>query len=562
MLKSKGRFAVLLSIAWALCGAGPALAQTSSSSSSSSSATEQHNLAELRDTVVNLIQALVDRGVITREQAEAMIRDAKAKAEAEVAANEAREKAQAEADKGAVRVPYVPQIVKDEISKQVAAEIAPTVKQDVTAAVTSPETMHSVLPEWLWLMNWTGDVRLRGEADLYGRDNPPFTYLDFNEVNAAGGIVPAGAKAYLDTTEDVDRLRVRVRFGFDTELGDGWSTGVRLATGSGGEIFVSTNQTLGTYGEGYQMALDQGYLRWTGTTSTNRQSLSFTGGRIGNPWLSTNMEWYNDLTFEGVLADYRINLSDDNVHPDNLFATAGAFPLQNVNSSLISSSQNKWLVGYQLGADFNSENDSRLRLAAAYYDYLHITGERNAPDSTLYNYTAPLLVQKGNTMFDISDQPGNPDVNLFALAAHYRIVDLIAMGDWHAFDRYSVSLTANAVRNIGYSWEQILAETGSYVAPRINGYEADLGFGTLSTHERGSWRAWIGYRYLQRDAVLDAFNDEDWHYGGTDMKGYQVMFDWVFNRYVLLHIRYMAANAIDGPPLNIDVLQLDVNTAF
>jgi hypothetical protein len=562
MSNSKGRFAVSLSIALALSGAGPALAQSSASvSSSSGSATEQHNLAELRDTVINLIQALVDRGVITREQAEAMIRDAKAKAEAEMAANAAREKAQAEADKGAVRVPYVPQIVQDQISKQVAAEIAPQVKQEVAAEVKSPETMHSVLPDWVWLMNWTGDVRMRGEADLYGRDNPAFTYLDFNQVNAAGGIVPAGAKAYWDTTQDVDRLRVRVRFGFDTELGDGWSTGVRLATGSGGEIFVSTNQTLGTYGQGYQMALDQGYLRWTGTTSTDRQILSLTAGRVGNPWVSTNMEWYNDLTFEGVLGNYRINLSDDNVHRDDLFVTAGAFPLQDVNSSLISSSQNKWLVGYQLGADLNSENDSRLRLAAAYYDYLHITGERNTPDSTLLNYTAPLLVQKGNTMYDIANST-NPDVNLFALAAHYRILDLIAMADWHAFDRYSVSLTANAVRNIGYSWQQILAETGQYVAPRINGYEADLGFGTLALNARGSWRVWVGYRYLQRDAVLDAFNDEDWHYGGTDMKGYQFMFDWVFNRYVWAHLRYMTANAIDGPPLSIDVLQLDLNTAF
>ncbi len=558
MLNSQGRFAVLLSVAAVLSGAGPALAQTPAAATST---TEQHNLAELRDTVVNLIQALVDRGVITREQAEAMIQDAKAKAQAEVAANEAREKAQAEADKGAVRVPYVPQIVKDEIGKQVAAEIAPSVKQEVAAAVSSPETMHSVLPEWVWLMNWTGDVRLRGEADNYGRDNPPFTYLDFNEVNAAGGIVPAGAKAYLDTTEDVDRLRVRVRFGFDTQLGDGWSTGVRLSTGSGGEIFVSTNQTLGTYGQGYEMALDQGYLRWTGTTSTDRQILSVTGGRVGNPWLSTNMEWYNDLTFEGVMGNYRVNLSDDNAHRDDLFATAGAFPLQNVNSSLLSSSQNKWLVGYQLGADLNSENDSRLRLGAGYYDYLHITGERNTPDSTLLDYTAPLLVQKGNTMYDIANST-NPDVNLFALAAQYRILDLIATGDWHAFDRFSVSLTANAVRNIGYNWRQIQAETGTYVAPRVDGYEADLGFGTLSTKERGSWRVWIGYRYLQRDAVLDAFNDEDWHLGGTDMKGYQFMLDWAFNPHVWAHLRYMTANAIDGPPLDIDVVQLDLNTAF
>jgi hypothetical protein len=40
------------------------------------------------------------------------------------------------------------------------------------------------------------------------------------------------------------------------------------------------------------------------------------------------------------------------------------------------------------------------------------------------------------------------------------------------------------------------------------------------------------------------------------------MLDWVFNPHVWAHVRYMTANAIDGPPLNIDVLQLDLNTAF
>ena len=79
---------------------------------------------------------------------------------------------------------------------------------------------------------------------------------------------------------------------------------------------------------------------------------------------------------------------------------------------------------------------------------------------------------------------------------------------------------------------------------------------------RNSWRASVGYRYLQRDAVLDAFNDEDWHLGGTDMKGYQVILDYSVNPRVWARLKYMSANAIDLPKLGIDVLQLDLNTQF
>ena len=60
----------------------------------------------------------------------------------------------------------------------------------------------------------------------------------------------------------------------------------------------------------------------------------------------------------------------------------------------------------------------------AYYDFLHVTGQKNPPDSELLNYTAPTFVQKGNTMFDISNIADlDPTVNLFALAAHFRLVD-------------------------------------------------------------------------------------------------------------------------------------------
>src|SRR5580698_699596 len=87
-------------------------------------ADERQSLEELRNTVVNLLQALVDQGVISREKAQQMVKAAQDKAVGDAAAV-------AKSDEGAVRVPYVPQIVKDEIAKQVADQVKP----DVVAGV-------------------------------------------------------------------------------------------------------------------------------------------------------------------------------------------------------------------------------------------------------------------------------------------------------------------------------------------------------------------------------------------------------------------------------------------
>src|SRR6202044_2667059 len=112
---------------------------------------ERRSLEELRNTVVNLLQALVDQGVITREKAQQMVKSAQDKAAADAAAV-------AKADEGAVRVPYVPQIVKDEIAKQVAEEVKPAVVADVVKdAKLEKWGVPAALPEWLSRVKVYGD---------------------------------------------------------------------------------------------------------------------------------------------------------------------------------------------------------------------------------------------------------------------------------------------------------------------------------------------------------------------------------------------------------------------
>ena len=85
---------------------------------------------ELRSTVVNILDALVQKGLLTREQAKDLVADAKAKAAAE-AQQRATQVAATEAtvEKDAVRVTYVPQIVKDQLATEVGAQV----RKDVAA---------------------------------------------------------------------------------------------------------------------------------------------------------------------------------------------------------------------------------------------------------------------------------------------------------------------------------------------------------------------------------------------------------------------------------------------
>src|ERR1700728_4131083 len=127
-------------------------------------ADERQSLEELRNTVINLLQALVDQGVITREKAEQMVKSAQEKAAASAAAV-------AKADEGAVRVPYVPQIVKDEIAKQVAEQVKPGVVADVDSeAKTEKWGVPGALADWLTRTRISGSVLLREEDIFYDKD--------------------------------------------------------------------------------------------------------------------------------------------------------------------------------------------------------------------------------------------------------------------------------------------------------------------------------------------------------------------------------------------------------
>jgi len=525
---------------------GPALAAQSQ---------EERNLNELRNTVVNLLQALVERGVMTRDQAEGLVAKAQEKAAADAALAQAQGAAQDAADAGAVRVPYIPQIVKDEIRKQVAADLAPQVAQNVMDQARV-DGWPGALPDWIRRVRWSGDMRLRGQSDLFADDNAT-NIFDFQAINDAGGAGKAGLLGSLvNTSQDRNRLRARLRLGLDAELGRGWVVGSRLTTGNLRDP-VSTNQTLGNTGNRYQTDIDLAWLGWSGTSSDQRNTLLFSGGRIPNPWLSNDLVWDPDLTFEGVSTSYRRGFTRDAQSSHFAFITLGAFPIQEVEMS----KDDKWLYGAQTGLDWRFDGGSRARFGLGYYYFSNIAGKRNVLNDGQLDYTAPQFMQLGNSVFDIRNDQDN-NTNLFALASDFEIADATFGFDWQLSSSYRLSLTGEYAKNVGYDSAKMLARSGLDVKQRDTAYLADLSFGATQMARPGAWRVSLGYRYLESDSVLDAFADSDFHLGGTNAKGYIITGDFWLSERVFGRVRYLSANEIDGQQYGVDVLQLDVNAAF
>ncbi len=87
-------------------------------------------------------------------------------------------------------------------------------------------------------------------------------------------------------------------------------------------------------------------------------------------------------------------------------------------------------------------------------------------------------------------------------------------------------------------------------------------FGTPEINVRNDWQVYATYKHVERDAVLDAFTDSDFHLGGTDAKGYVIGGNYGLTRNTWAAVRYYSTDSISGAPLAIDTVMFDLNARF
>jgi hypothetical protein len=279
---------------------------------------------------------------------------------------------------------------------------------------------------------------------------------------------------------------------------------------------------------------------------------------MANPWFGTDLAWNENLTLDGV--QLQLDPAAKSAMVWRPFAGAGAFALQDVETSLSNKAKSKWMLGVQGGVEWIPDNNKRAKLGLGYYDFQNVSGQRNGFGTTTTNGTAPGFRQKGNTLFDIANDGGV--TSLYALAADYQILNLTATLDLNVFDPVHVITTLDYVENIGFSQDKIVARTGLPVERQTTGYMAKLAVGMPSMLLRGDWQATLAYRYLEADAVLDSMTDSDFHLGGTNNKGYVLGMQYALGRNNWVSARWLSSNEVSGPPLSVNALQVYFNAKF
>lgn len=518
-------------------------------------ADDRESLEVLRETTLNLIDALVDQGVFSRDKADAMVKAAQVKA----ARAATKEKPKAGAP---VRVQYVPETVKNEIREQLRQEV-------LAQAKTERWAEPNAVPAWVDRIKIEGDMRVRYQPEFADDKNAVYgDYLYAASGNNSTSGNATRAAGYLastaNTSEDRERFRLRARLGILARVSDSWSAGLRLATGNTNER-VSTNQSMGQDFNKYTFLVDRAYIKYDPA-----EWLTISGGRIPNPWFSTDLVWDEDINFEGFAATVKPTLGEGNFRP---FLTVGAFPLREDNPP---TRNNRWVKGMQLGAKWDFARNSRLTVGAAWYKFDNLEGRVEDSIECLagndsfcgkYEYGSGLR-QKGNTLF-LSNANTSSTTLIWGLASRFEPINLTASLDLAHFDPVHVVLTGDYVKNTAFDRSEILRRTGLNLADgKDYGYLYKIMVGMPKLAQRHDWNASLTYRYLGSDAMVDAFTDSDFGLGGTNLKGYILGLNYGLDPNAYLGLRWMSAESIESFSLNpnhrfaVNVLQADVNVRF
>ena len=389
--------------------------------------------------------------------------------------------------------------------------------------------------EWSQRVKLSGDVRVRYEKDSFDANNGDF-------------LSPSSPGQIMNSTVDRDALKLRARLGVDAKLSDDFQVGIGLSTDTNRSAGspVSTNATLGDSFNKKAFAMDKAYLKWSPDPS-----LAAWGGRFPNPWYCTDLVWDQDINFDGVALQYRPQITGSL----GLFFSGGIFPVQEVELS----QHDKWLLGSQVGVQYGSPDGATLKLAAAWYDFMNTVGQVNDPAQPgLRDWTAPSFQQKGNTLMDID--PSSAIKTAYASA--FRELNLTGSLDLGYWQPVHLVLSGDYVNNLGFNRGDVSARTGSQVKKETEGFQAGISVGYPQLQALGDWKALFSYKYLESDAVMDAFTDSDFHLGGTNAKGWIAGLDLGLGKDVWLSTRWFSANEITGPPLSIDVLHVNINAKF
>ncbi len=562
--------------------------------------------------VINLINRLVQKGILSPDDSADLMKMAQNDADearqqatasqeaiVQIAVQQAVTAAQGASPApdqmpsgGAVRVTYIPEVVKKQMREQIKEEV-------LAQAKTENWIAPNAAPEWTQRFHVFGDVRVRAEVDAFpdGNDNTG-AFPNFQAINTGSPFDVSGTvfSPQINVDQDRQRVRLRARLGVGVDLTEGFSVGLRIATGENSSP-VTTNQSLGLANQGqggnfskYAIWLDRGFIRYEAGGLPNK-NLAISAGRFDNPFFSTDIIWDEDVGFDGVALAARYEVAKG-VTP---FVAGGAFPVFNTDFTFSSNrpdkfqSDDKYLYGGQLGADVKVGKGISFRGSVAYYYFENVEGRLsdpytplNAQDAGNTDNTRPSFAQKGNSYRPLRNIVANANNNFgttnqfqyFGLATPFEDLAITGKLTYDGFEPVRITLQGEWIKNLAFNKGEInkIAVNNRGPAGGINSAGAfdggdiawvvGLNVGTADLSERGNWGLGFNYRHVESDAVIDGFNDSDFGLGGTNVKGFTLSGAVAISKNVSLGLKWFSADSIAGPPAKNDVILFDLSAKF
>lgn len=239
------------------------------------------------------------------------------------------------------------------------------------------------------------------------------------------------------------RARFRLRFNVKTKIDDNWSLGFRLASGSDNDP-TSTNQSMDDNFTDKSVWIDRVYAVY------KQGDFTFTGGKMANPFVTTDIIWDGDINPEGAAEHWS-------------FGKVGYITLAQMVLNENSSSSDAYLVAVQGGLKFKM-----VSFNLAYYSF--------------NNYVENAPAARGN---------------LFENGTEYTLIDFLVKVD--ATDKLSF-------------WGQYVVNSDANTTA-TTGDKEDTAMGIGFSYKYEDWKFKVKYADIEPNAVVGAFADSDFGYG-------------------------------------------------
>jgi len=348
----------------------------------------------------------------------------------------------------------------------------------VAKELAADAAKQSAAPTWLENLTFFGDFRLRYRDDC--ADGP----YDMRRA------------------KNRNRVQFRLRFGFmKTWLDEQLKVVFRLASGENEadpELYAcsdprTTDQTFTGLFNRKNIWIDRAYAVYEPKALPG---LTVAGGKVGIPFVHTDMIWDEDINAEGFWAQYKKAIG-----PVEPFVNGGYF-IAYENAPYVDDQYDTILMFYQVGMNWQIVQDVKWTFAASYYDYDHT---RNATQVRELEYE----------MINLTNKVG------------FKLFDL----PWEVY----VDYVHNCENDLTSRHEENM-DDGLAVGVKVG-----------KNQKKGDWSVGYKYAYIEGFCTPFFFNDVD--FNGTNSRGHVIRATYNLTDFLTLGGSIFFLQNIDDAPI-------------